>query len=144
MKIAIIYYSHTGNTKTIAEYLGEHFSKVHQVVLQPIQSFKESLASYDALLLGCPALGDEGIDALYMEPFVEAVPMVGKPIALFGSYGWGNGEWMLEWSKRLKSHKKAKVYGDYLMIKGTVTEETKPYVDAYIADLEHWIERATK
>jgi flavodoxin len=141
MKIAIIYYSHTGNTKGIAEFLSAYFETAHQVSLFPIQSFKGSLESYDLVLLGCPALGDEGIDAIFMEPFIETIPMVGKRIALFGSYGWGNGEWMLDWAKRLKSVKKARVFAEYLMVKGPLTDESNEYVYAFIEDLERWINR---
>lgn len=141
MKIAVIYYSHTGNTKGIAEFLVRYFEETHDVSIFPIQSFKGSLEAYDLILLGCPALGDEGIDAIFMEPFVEAVPMVGKRIALFGSYGWGNGEWMLDWAKHLKSIKKARVFSEYLMIKGPLTEESSEYAYAFIDDLERWINR---
>jgi len=141
MKIAIIYYSHTGNTKGIAEFLMKCFETDHEVSLIPIQSYKGTLDAYDLILLGCPALGDEGIDGIFMEPFIETVPLVGKRVALFGSYGWGNGEWMLDWAKGLKTIKKAKVFSEYLMIKGALTEDTLDYAYAYIDALERWINR---
>ncbi len=141
MKIAIIYYSHTGNTKGIADLLYDYFSEDNEVDIFPIQNFKGQLAPYELILLGCPALGDEGIDAVFLEPFIEAVPLVGKPVALFGSYGWGNGEWMLDWAKKLKSVKKARVFSEYLMIKGAVQEEKLDYVYAYIDSLVRWMNR---
>ena len=55
--------------------------------------------------LGCPAMGAEVLEEGEMEPFVEAVEQFasGKNIALFGSYGWGDGEWMRDWEDRMKS-----------------------------------------
>lgn len=141
MKIAIIYYSHTGKTKAMAELLTAYLSKHFDVSLEPIQGFKGSVETYDVLLLGCPALGNEGIDAMFMEPFIEKVPLHGKPIALFGSYGWGNGEWMLDWAKHLKTVKKAKVFSEYLMVKGQIEEDHMDYIHAYLDDLHGWINR---
>ena len=53
--------------------------------------------------LGCPAMGDEVLEEGEMEPFVEAVEKFasGKTIALFGSYGWGDGQWMRDWEERM-------------------------------------------
>ncbi|HAL63898.1 MAG TPA: flavodoxin, partial [Clostridiales bacterium] len=59
--------------------------------------------SYDTLILGCPAMGAEVLEESEFEPFfAELEPnLSGKNIALFGSYGWGDGEWMREWEKRV-------------------------------------------
>lgn len=141
MNITIIYYSHTGNTKDIAEYLYDYFVEENQVSIFPVQTFKGSLDSYDLILLGCPALGNEGIDAMYMEPFIEAVPLLGKHVALFGSYGWGNGEWMLDWGKKLKSVKKARVFSEYLTVKGSLEDADDNYINAFLDNLTRWIKR---
>lgn len=64
-----------------------------------------SLASENAFALGCPSMGAEQLEETEMEPFVEALePLVsGKTILLFGSYGWGDGEWMRDWAERMKN-----------------------------------------
>lgn len=64
-----------------------------------------SLASEAAFALGCPSMGAEQLEETEMEPFVEALePLVsGKKILLFGSYGWGDGEWMRDWAERMKN-----------------------------------------
>lgn len=63
------------------------------------------LASGNAFALGCPSMGAEQLEETEMEPFVEALePLVsGKTILLFGSYGWGDGEWMRDWAERMKN-----------------------------------------
>ena len=64
-----------------------------------------ALASEAAFALGCPSMGAEQLEESEMEPFVEQIePLVnGKRILLFGSYGWGDGEWMRDWAKRMKN-----------------------------------------
>ena len=64
-----------------------------------------ALAEEKAFALGCPSMGAEQLEESEMEPFVEALePLVsGKTILLFGSYGWGDGEWMRDWADRMKN-----------------------------------------
>ena len=75
------------------------------VLLEVGNADAESLASENVFALGCPSMGAEQLEETEMEPFVEAlVPLVsGKKILLFGSYGWGDGEWMREWTERMKN-----------------------------------------
>ena len=63
----------------------------------------DKVDEFDAIAFGCPAMGAEVLEESEMEPFVEEVEKFakGKNIALFGSYGWGDGEWMREWESRM-------------------------------------------
>ena len=104
-KTAIIYWSGTGNTETMANAVAEGAkgagAEVDVLVANDFNSGK--VAEYDGIAFGCPAMGAEVLEEGEMEPFVEEVEKFakGKNIALFGSYGWGDGEWMREWESRM-------------------------------------------
>ena len=96
MKKAVIYYSGTGNTQAMAE-------KIASVAGAGLITFDEftpaKTADYDVLALGCPAMGAEVLEEEIVQPaFDEMKPLLkGRRVALFGSYGWGDGEWMRNW-----------------------------------------------
>ncbi|OPY57798.1 MAG: Flavodoxin [Pelotomaculum sp. PtaU1.Bin035] len=105
--IAVIYWSGTGNTKMMAEAIAEGAKNDEvMVTLMEVSSASiEDLLNADAVALGCPAMGDEVLEESEMEPFVATIEkegLNGKPVALFGSYGWGDGEWMIDWADRMK------------------------------------------
>ncbi len=106
MNIKIIYWSGTGNTKEIAEFIEkgarETYSKVK--CLEVSKANLEDVESADILVLGCPSMGDEVLEESQMEPFMESIEdkIKGKKLALFGSYGWGDGKWMRDWEARVK------------------------------------------
>ena len=60
---------------------------------------------YDAIGFGCPAMGDEVLEEDEFDPVFTACEgsLGGKKIALFGSYDWGDGEWMRIWEDRCKT-----------------------------------------
>ena len=99
MSVSVVYWSGTGNTQTMAEAVAEGIRMAGQepAVLEVSAADPAALASGNAFALGCPSMGAEQLEETEMEPFVEALePLVsGKNILLFGSYGWGDGEWML-------------------------------------------------
>ena len=104
-KINIIFWSGTGNTEAMAEaiYNGSkksENSKLLTVDKATIDDVKEA----DVLFLGCPYMGVEELEESEMEPFMESISkdILGKKIVLFGSYGWGDGEWMQNWEQRIK------------------------------------------
>ena len=104
-KINIIFWSGTGNTEAMAEaiYNGSNKSensKLLTVDKATIDDVKEA----DVLFLGCPSMGVEELEESEMEPFMESISkdISGKKIVLFGSYGWGDGEWMQNWEQRIK------------------------------------------
>lgn len=105
MKIAIVFWSGTGNTEAMADAVAEGVKKggAEAVMLGSINAAE--LNNYDAIAFGCPAMGSEELEESEFEPMFSAVEgsLNGKKIALFGSYGWGDGEWMRSWEERCKT-----------------------------------------
>ena len=96
--IAVIYWSGTGNTEAMAKAVLKGAGVGAE--LFSVSDFDESkVDSFDAFALGCPAMGSEALEDGEFEPFFENVKasLAGKKVALFGSYGWGGGEWMQTW-----------------------------------------------
>lgn len=104
-KIYVVYWSQTGNTEVMAEAVSQGIreSGKEAETLTVSQITTDTLKEAQAFALGCPAMGDEVLEESEMEPFMEQLdPMIsGKQIGLFGSYGWGNGQWMREWQDRV-------------------------------------------
>ena len=106
-EIYVVYWSQTGNTKEMAEAVGAGIeeagktAKVVEVGSISAEVFKDAAV----FALGCPAMGAEVLEEEEMEPFVAEVEKFasGKKIALFGSYGWGDGEWMRDWETRMQN-----------------------------------------
>ena len=107
MSVSVVYWSGTGNTQVMAEAVAEGIRSAgaEANVLEVDDADAAALASEDAFALGCPSMGAEQLEETEMEPFVETLePLVsGKKILLFGSYGWGDGEWMRDWADRMKN-----------------------------------------
>ena len=101
MKTAVIYWSATGNTEAMAKAIAE----AANAELYTVANFSGNVEDYDALAFGCPAMGAEVLEEGEFEPFFTAVEgkLAGKKVALFGSYGWGDGEWMREWESRCRA-----------------------------------------
>ena len=106
-KIYVVYWSQTGNTESMAEAVGKGIEAAGKEaeVLEVANASLEELKEANAFALGCPAMGDEVLEEDEMEPFVTKVEAFasGKTIGLFGSYGWGDGEWMRDWVDRMKA-----------------------------------------
>lgn len=104
MKMAVIYWSCTGHTQQMAEAVAEGAREAGaQVSLLACGEFDAGeAAAYDALAFGCPAMGAETLEEGEFEPVFAACEgaLAGKRVALFGSYGWGDGEWMRTWEAR--------------------------------------------
>ena len=103
-KLAVIYWSGTGNTEAMAQAVAEGAREAGaDVSLFSVSEITAAdAAGYDRLALGCPAMGAEVLEEGEFEPFFEALSgsLSGKPVALFGSYGWGDGQWMRDWYDR--------------------------------------------
>lgn len=106
-KVAIVYWSGTGNTaemagavKTGAQNRGAEVS-----VFGPDEFAADKVAEFDAIAFGCPAMGAEVLEESSFDPMFTSVEvsLSGKKIALFGSYGWGDGQWMRDWEDRCRS-----------------------------------------
>lgn len=121
-KIIVAYWSQTGNTQAMAEAVGEGITAAgNEAAVLPISSVSmEDLKAASSFALGCPAMGAEVLEESEMEPFVTEVEGFagGKKIALFGSYGWGDGQWMRDWEDRMKSAGATLVGGE-----GVITQE---------------------
>ena len=104
-KIAVVYWSGTGNTQAMAEAVAEGVQKAGaQALLLPVsETDAASVLACDAVAFGCPAMGAEVLEESEFEPFFEQAEagLSGKKTALFGSYGWGDGQWMRDWADRV-------------------------------------------
>lgn len=102
-KIAVIYYSGTGNTEAMANALieGVKSSGGTAVIIQAGIFSADMLDSYDGFAFGCPAMGSEGLEDEVFEPMFEGLlpHLSGRKLVLFGSYGWGDGQWMVDWKQ---------------------------------------------
>ena len=100
-KTAVVYWSGTGNTEAMAKAVAEGMESAGAQVtmLTPDQVKASELSAYDAIAFGCPAMGSEVLEEMEFQPMFDACKRSfgGKRVALFGSYGWGDGEWMRTW-----------------------------------------------
>ena len=132
-KIYVVYWSQSGNTQAMAEAVGKGITdagKEAEVVYVSDASINE-LKSAKCFALGCPAMGAEVLEEGEMEPFVSEVEgfAAGKTIALFGSYGWGDGQWMRDWTDRMNGCGATVLNGE-----GLICNETPD--DAALAECE--------
>ena len=105
-KTAVIYWSGTGNTKQMAEAVleGMKSAGAEAALLEAAQVDASTFSGVDAVAFGCPAMGSEVLEEMEFEPMFSACKshLSGKKVALFGSYGWGDGEWMRNWEERCR------------------------------------------
>ena len=105
-KVAVVFWSGTGNTQTMADAVveGAQGAGAEVTVLGASEFTADDVASYDAIAFGCPAMGAEQLEESEFEPMFADVEgsLSGKKVGLFGSYGWGDGTWMNDWSDRVK------------------------------------------
>ena len=105
-KVAVVYWSGTGNTEAMAAAVKEGAEeKGTEVTMLTAAEFDASMMdSFDAIAFGCPSMGAEELeDSEFAPMFLSCeAKLNGKKIALFGSYGWGDGEWMRNWEETCK------------------------------------------
>ena len=103
-KVAIVYWSGTGNTKIMADAVleGAKEKGADVTVFGPADFNAGKASEFDAIAFGCPAMGAEVLEESEYEPMFASVEasLKGKRIGLFGSYGWGDGQWMRDWEER--------------------------------------------
>ena len=101
MKIAVVYWSSTGNTEAMAQAVAEGARKAgaSAELFTATEFDGGKVDAFDAIAFGCPAMGAEELEDSEFAPMFESCEsrLSGKKIALFGSYGWGDGEWMRTW-----------------------------------------------
>ena len=122
-KMSIIYWSQTGNTAAMAQAIAEGAQSAGAEVglLEVSQAGAADVIGSDLVAFGCPAMGMEVLEESEFDPFFATVEgsLSGKKVALFGSYGWGDGQWMRDWWDRAERDG-AKLYGG----EGLIINET--------------------
>ena len=126
-EIMIAYWSGTGNTAAMAAILGKGIqdggATAKVVSVEDIKA--DDLKDYPVFALGCPSMGNETLEETYMEDFVTEVESFasGKKIGLFGSYGWGDGEWMRDWEARMQQAGANVIGGEGVICQETPDQE---------------------
>lgn len=127
MKAAVIYWSSTGNTEAMAQAVAEGAkgAGVEVELMEVSDTSADAAAGYDVLALGCPAMGDEELEEGEFEPFFADLEgkLSGKKVALFGSYDWGDGEWMRKWYDRTRDAGADLIGEEGLIVNNTPDEE---------------------
>lgn len=104
--IYVVYWSGTGNTEAMAQAVAAGIDGAggHGILTEVGSITAAALKDSDVLALGCPAMGSEELEEGEMEPFVSELEgfVSGKKVGLFGSYDWGDGEWMRQWCERME------------------------------------------
>lgn len=113
-KINIVYWSGTGNTEEMAKIIKEGISSngKDSNLIEVDDAILSDIEDGNVIVLGCPSMGAEVLEESEMEPFMEEIDdkVAGKTVFLFGSYDWGDGEWMRNWVDRVESNGASKVY----------------------------------
>ena len=122
-KVAIVYWSGTGNTEQMAESVanGARNAGADVTTFTAAEFDADKMDEFDAIAFGCPSMGAEQLEEDEFEPMFTACEskLSGKKIALFGSYGWGDGQWMRDWEERMKAAGAEVACGE-----GVITQET--------------------
>lgn len=137
--IQVVFWSQSGNTEAMANAVADGIRKAGKeadVVFVSDASIDE-LKSAKVFALGCPAMGAEVLEEGEMEPFVSDLEMSvsGKTIGLFGSYGWGDGQWMRDWVDRMTSAGAAVVDGEGVICMGAPDADATAQCEALGARL---------
>ena len=105
-KVAVVYWSSTGNTEAMANAVVEGAKDAGAEVssFEAVDFSADKMDEFDSVAFGCPAMGDEVLEEDEFEPMFQSCEgkLSGKKIGLFGSYGWGDGEWMRNWEDKCK------------------------------------------
>ncbi|MDR1506381.1 MAG: flavodoxin [Treponema sp.] len=125
--VLVAYWSSTGNTETMAREVAEGAKAAGaEVTLKPVADVTgEMVKTAAAVAFGCPAMGSEVLEESEVEPFIAGLSrkeLEGKAVGLFGSYDWGDGQWMRDWVERMKGTG-AKVEGEGVITQLVPDEE---------------------
>ena len=132
--IAIVFWSGTGNTEAMADAVkaGAQEAGAEVSVFNASDFSADMVADFDAIAFGCPAMGDEVLEEDEFQPMFDAVlpALNGKKVALFGSYGWGDGQWMRDWADKT-AKTGANLYDEGLIVNGFPEGEAKVQCTAF-------------
>lgn len=141
-KTAVVYWSGTGNTEAMAKAVAEGMESAGAQVtmLTPDQVKASELSAYDAIAFGCPAMGSEVLEEMEFQPMFDEVKrsLGGKSAALFGSYGWGDGQWMRDWCERVKEDGAQLFSDEGLICNETPDDDAQAACRKLGADLANW------
>ena len=142
MSISVVYWSGTGNTESMADAVAQGAKgKGAEVKLFTPDSFNSSMVDeFDAIAFGCPAMGAEQLEESEFEPMFAGLEgsLNGKKVALFGSYGWGDGQWMRDWCERAKEDGAQLFSDEGLICNETPDDDVQAACRKLGADLANW------
>lgn len=141
-KVAVIYWSMTGNTQAMAEAVAQGIQEAggQADLLTVDQITPDQALEYDKLALGCPAMGAEVLEEAEFEPFFSQLEgrLGGKSVLLFGSYGWGDGQWMRDWVERAQGDGAQVLNGEGLICNEAPDDDVQAACRKLGADLAAW------
>ena len=141
-KTAVIYWSGTGNTEAMANAVLEGMTAAgaDAKLLTVDQVNTAELNGYAAIAFGCPAMGSEVLEEMEFQPMFDACKncLGGKAVALFGSYGWGDGQWMRDWVERAQGDGAQVLNGEGLICNEAPDEDVQAACRKLGADLAAW------
>lgn len=121
-KVAVVYWSGTGNTAKMADAVAEGAkgAGAEAEVIECSSFSSANVSEYDTIAFGCPAMGAEVLEEAEFDPMFTELEgtLQGKKIGLFGSWGWGGGAWMTDWEERCKND------GAVLLMPGVMCQDT--------------------
>lgn len=138
-KVAIVFWSATGNTEMMANCIAQGAGAAAEMV-PCAEMTAEKMAQYDVVAFGCPAMGAEQLEEGEFEPMFAALEsaLSDKKIALFGSYGWGDGQWMRDWVERAQNDGAVLFQAEGLICNETPDEDGQAACNKLGADLAAW------
>ena len=141
-KLAIVYWSGTGNTETMANCIadGARESGAEVAMLPPGEFSAARFSEFGVVAFGCPAMGAEQLEESEFEPMFAGLEgsLNGKKVALFGSYGWGDGQWMRDWCERAKEDGAQLFSDEGLICNETPDDDAQAACRKLGADLANW------
>ena len=141
-KTAVVYWSSTGNTEAMAQAVLEGMKEAgaEAVLLTPDAVDVSALAGMDAIAFGCPAMGSEVLEECEFEPMFSGCKnrLGGKSVGLFGSYGWGDGQWMRDWVERAQGDGAQVFGGEGLICNEAPDDDVQAACRKLGADLAAW------
>ena len=138
-KVAIVFWSATGNTETMANCIAEGAGAAATIV--PCAEMDAAkLGEYDVVAFGCPAMGAEVLVEMEFQPMFDACKrsLGSTRVALFGSYGWGDGQWMRDWCERVKEDGAQLFSDEGLICNETPDDDAQAACRKLGADLANW------
>ena len=141
-KLAIVYWSGTGNTETMANCIadGARESGAEVAMLSPGEFSATRFSEFGVVAFGCPAMGAEQLEESEFEPMFSDLEgsLNGKKVALFGSYGWGDGQWMRDWVERVQGDGAQVLNGEGLICNEAPDDDVQAACRKLGADLAAW------